>query len=758
VDVRLLRKLCSRATPGSLRIGLKEPRRRTFLLALDRVGEAFSLKLDPVAQCAPAARAVLDFSEGDRQFWVAGRLSPTSKTGGALVLESGPIERPARATRVIPASDVAFVIFLAAAGRQCLPALDVSARGLRLESAVPLQLGTVLDDLIVLFRQEVLRTGEGVVTSCSPSLYSDGRLVYECGVRLRSLTTPRADYSRSERLEIDDVARVRAILWGLCDLQYEITLSGPTGVVRGRVQQSRGERGRAPELRCKVDDADRIPIRSGTVTVECSLFGSGYCFFARIIDRHGDVLTLSPAPKLREWHRRGEERTGFSRDAGVMVTFRHPLSHKTRKRPLVDVSSHGFSFEPERGDDDLWQGLPLADVRIALGGKVFKATQVAVRAVSSRRVSVEMRELPEREADMLREQLVERGPDPVTFHDGRSLESVVAFHRSMALLEPDMDANLNASFDEACRSWRLAHDAPARLMRTAIVPWHGGIGATLTSVRAYERTWILQHSAVASAAVPAGAGQLHGILMRLAAHRADGEYVAGYIDAGAKALHGMVDAFFSKSAPAHRGATRFTLYVADALPKQASGVDAIRRLRGRDELLVEHAAQRALDPVCARALGLRAGEIELPRTRAAFGKIGIQRGRSAFGVFAGDSSVAVLLTETASPGLCLSGLLSASIFLPVLTEVDPDGSKRRALARLARAAEVPGSPPHRFLFMPSGGDAAPLLAEGFRLVGDCTFFALHRLGIVDYQRYVANKYGLLHARLRGRASHVADAA
>src|SRR5262249_17980355 len=158
--------------------------------------------------------------------------------------------------------------------------------------------------------------------------------------------------------------------------------------------------------------------------------------------------------------------------------------------------------------------------------------------------TVEMRELPEREADVLRERLVELGPEPVTFHDGQSLEALVSFHRSMGLLEPEMDANLAASFEDARRTWRLAHGAPGRLMRTAIVPWRGGIGATLTSVRAYERTWLLQHSAVASAAVPAGAGQLHGILMRLAVHRADGEYVAGYIDAGAKALHAMVDAFF----------------------------------------------------------------------------------------------------------------------------------------------------------------------------------------------------------------------
>jgi hypothetical protein len=745
-------------TPGSLRLGLKEPRRRTFLVGAERDGRRLILRLDPVPQCAPAGRAVFDFSESGRQYWVAGTLTPAAGAGAELAVESGPTERPPRAARVIPASDVAFALFVVGTGRQCLPALDVGARGLRVESSAPLELGAVLGDLIVLYRQQVLRTGEGVVTSCSPAFYPDGRLVYECGVRIRNGVPARSDPSPAERIEIDEASRVRAILWGLCDLQYEVTLSGPTGVVRGRIEPIKGivDRSRAPELRCQVADADRIPVRSGTVTVECSLFGSGYCFFARVIDRRGNVLTLSPAPKLREWHRRGEERTGFSPRNAPMVSFQHPLTGGRRKRALADLSSSGFSFEPRRDDDDLWPGLPLGEVSIALGEHVFKATQAVVRSMSARRVSVQMRELPEREADVLRERLLERGLDPVIFHDGRSLPDIVAFHRSMALLEPDMDANLTATFDEARRTWERAHGKHARLMRTAIVPWRGGIGATLTAVRAYERTWILQHSAVASAAVPAGAGQLHGVLMRLAAHRADGEYVAGYIDASAKALHALVDAFFTESAPAHRGATRFTLYSAPAMPR--SGEPTIRRLRGRDEPLVEHVGQRLLDPVCARALGLRAGEIELPQTRSAYRKIGVERGRRAFGVFAGGSCIAILLNEMASPGLSLSGLLSASMFLPVLPHLDPDGSKRRALAELARTVEVSGSPPHRFLFLPAGADDGPLRAAGFRTIGDCTFFALHRLGIVEYQRYVANRYGLLHARLRGRSARVADAA
>jgi hypothetical protein len=766
VDARFLRRLGRRVTPASLRIGSKEARRRTFLVGATREAGELRLTLGPVPSCPPGrARAVLDFSDAGQDYWLAGTVAATADGGGELaelIVDSGPTRRPGRSMRLAPAADVAFAVCIVeveGGGRQCVPILDIGVRGMRVETSMPLEVGTVLGDLVVIFRREVLRSGEGVVTSCSPALYPDGRRVYECGVRYRSSGRRQIDTPVGDRMEIDDLARVRAILWALCDLEYEVTMTGPTGVVRGRMLPQRGiDRTRVPELRCRVDDADRLPVRSGAVVVECSLFGSGYRFYARVSDRRADVLTLSPSPKLREWHRRGEERTTLGPESGAMVSYRHALTGARRAHPLVDLSSHGFSFPPGASDEELWAGLPLKEVRIHFGDLAFRAPEVAIRSVSAGRVSAEMRALPDRDADLMREKLIEHGRDSIRFHDGRGFDELVDFHRSMNLLEDDMEANLAKTLDETRRTWRLAHDRRAGLMRTAIVPWRGGIGATLTSVRAYERTWVFQHSAVASGAVPAGAGQLHGILMRLAAHRRDGEYIAGAIDTSAKTMHGLVSTFFSQSAPAHRGAMRLSLYAAPAGPRRPLDPAVVRRLRGREESLVEHVGARQLDPVCARALSLRAGEIELPETRAAYARLGIERGRDAHGAFRDDQCVAVLLRETASPGLCLSGLMSASFLFPVLPGADPDGTRQLALCDLARAAPVPGDPPNRFLFVPTSNDHGPVLAAGFRPIGECTYFALHRLGIVEYQRYIADKYGLLQARLRRRVAHLPEAA
>src|SRR5580704_811759 len=123
MDVRSLRSLCRRITPASLRLGSKEARRRTFLIGITRQTRQLRLTLGPVPSLpAGRTRAVLDFSDGGAQFWVAGMVTPTTDGGAELTLESGPQMRPSRSTRLMPLDDVAFalcVVEVEEGGRQC---------------------------------------------------------------------------------------------------------------------------------------------------------------------------------------------------------------------------------------------------------------------------------------------------------------------------------------------------------------------------------------------------------------------------------------------------------------------------------------------------------------------------------------------------------------------------------------------------------------------------------------------------------------
>ena len=345
-----------------MRVGSKEARLRTFLVGATSEAGKVRLALGPVPNCPVVpVRAVLDFSHGGREFWVAGPVAPSGDRGAEMTVESGVSERPSRSTRLAPAADVAFAVCLLeveGGGRGCFPILDIGVRGLRVETSTPLSVGTVLADLIVVLRREVLRRGEGVITSCSPARYPDGRLVYECGVRYRSAGRRPVEPAGEDQVEVDDIGRVRAILWGLCDLEYQVSVSGPTGVVSGRMLPQRGtDRGRVPELHCRVNDADRLPVRSGAVIVECSLFGSGYRFYARVTDRLGDVLTLSPSPKLREWHppRRGTDAAARAERAARVVSYRHALTG-ARRAPIrwstLSLRQRRSSFPPGASDEE----------------------------------------------------------------------------------------------------------------------------------------------------------------------------------------------------------------------------------------------------------------------------------------------------------------------------------------------------------------------------------------------------------------------
>ena len=86
---------------------------------------------------------------------------------------------------------------------------------------------------------------------------------------------------------------------------------------------------------------------------------------------------------------------------------------------------------------------------------------------------------------------------------------------------------------------------------------------------------------------------------------------------------------------------------------------------------------------------------------------------------------------------------------------DPGGQAVRALVQLALEHDLPGDPPTRFVFAPDGCDPAPLIEAGLRRVAGCTLYAFGGLGMQEYHRYVATRYGFLHGRLRARSAQAA---
>jgi hypothetical protein len=751
----MFRRACRRLTPVSLRVAAAGPRLLTlFEDVTQRRGRALVTVTPPGEPLVPGTHVTLDF-ELDGEAWVAtARVDEPSATGLRLEVRRGPEPRPPRGPRARPPVGRMVALFVpegAGLGRCAQPVLDVNLRGLRLESSFPFAPGTVLRQLDLVHAHALVRRAEGVVLSSLPVIDPRGRRSWECRVRLRAPTQLADDDAATQVYELSEPGRVRGVLWALCDLSHPVTLHAGTRRFHGRLEPVKGPRDALPPMRCTLLDGDAHDL-AGALQLECALYGSGYRFYARLSGKVGPVLMLHPAPVVREWHRRDEERLGLPAGA-ARFEFVHPVTGARAARGVEDVAVGGVGLSRHEDDELLWPGLPLERARLVLPGGTVRPAEATVRTMSAGRVGVALGGFSDRQSDQLRVELLRLGGSPIELSDGENLDDIVRFHDAVHLLEPDMARNLDATRELTRYQWRLAHQHPDGLMRTALVRWKGGVGATLTLVRGYETGWVLQHSAVASPAVPANPGMLHSLLVRLCIPRPDGEYVCGYIDEEARSQHAVMDAFFHEwSTPEHRGATRFALWSAESR-RRALGLHepaGARRLRKSEEPLVERAALRLLDPLCARALGLRAGEITLPATRAAFARAGLVRAREAWGHFDHGRCRALLLRELASPGLCLSSLLSAGLLLPLGTrELEADLAP---LVDVLLTQPLPSSPPCRFLLAPEGVDERALQNLGLRRVAGCTLYAMHRYGLQEYHRYVASKYGFLHGRLRARTS------
>ncbi len=728
-----------------------------FLSGLQDHAQGRLLALDPVAGVLLPGRVTVDLvAPGGKNLLVTGTLVRQVQPRAVLLVRRAPVARPPRARRIIPGPDPAVCSFIPQGlglGRCHLPVLDIGTRGVSVLSRVPLPVGTSLRDVVVVSRAAHLRHAEGSVKSCTALVLVGGRPAWRCGVALREAGDGRPAPG-TEDAELSDPERVRAILWGLADLRSDVQLHVGARIARAVLLDGRGTREEVPTLEAQLEDGGTLP--AGVAQVATNLYASGYHFMARVRATRVGRVTLSPAGLLRQVFRREDARVNLAHEHDARVTWRHPLEGSTQDNRLLDLSVDGFGMEVDAQAAALWNGMPLKDVTVHLPGQGFAAASAVVRAVDGKRVGVRMAPLPAPDAERLRLALVARSHPSITFHDGNDLDGILAFHRKVKLLEPAMAENLQCALGETRRTWALAHQHPDGLMRTAVGRRGDEVNATLTLVRAYDSSWALQHAAVLHPTVQPSPGTLHGALSSLVYPRPDGEYLFGYLADDVPSQHALMDAFLNTaSTPEHRGRQDFHVLAGRSAPPSGGTPEGVRRIPASLEALVEHAARRVMDPVCAEALALRKGHLTLPDSRRDFARLGLARGREALGVWRKDLCVAVLLREWSSPGLCLSSMLNAAMIIPVFEEADPDGSARASLLRLALTLPLHGNPPWRLVLAPAPWDVGHAAAAGLSRLAGCTLYAFHRHGQREYHHYVASRYGLLHARLRTPAGEAA---
>lgn len=747
-----LRDACEILAPGWVGPPGGAPLVQCFLTGLEERGDERVLILDPVAGPLEAGRVQVDVLAAGAHLHLRGTVEATPGGRVAVAVRRPPVVRPPRARRLVPAPHPSVASFIPEGlglGRCHLPVLDIGARGVSVQSRVPLAVGTPLRDLVVVSRATQLRHAEGTVQSCTALLLAGGRTAWRCGIALRA-PGPGRPAPGTEDAELSDPERVRTILWGLVDLQSDVLLHVSTREVRGTMHAGHGSRDALPALDVRLEDPE-APLPAGVAQVATNLFGSGYHFVARMSRASPGHVTLTPSGFLRQVFRREDTRVDLAHQAEASVLWRHPLDPVEHQHRLLDLGVEGFGMEADAQAFALWPGLPLRDVCIRVPGLAFAAEHAEVRVTSGKRVGVRMAPLSIRDAERLRLMLVLRSNPAIQFHDGEDLDAILRFHRRVKLLEPPMEENLQHGLAETRRTWALAHQHAEGLMRTALGRRDREVTASLTLVRAYDTSWALQHAAVQHPTAQPTPGTLHGALSSLVHPRPDGEFLFGYLADDVPSQHALMQAFLNTaSTPEHRGSQVFHVLAGRAQTGGPTRAEGVRRITPATEALVENAARRVLDPVCAQALALKAGQLTLPESRAAFARGGLVRGRDALGVWRGGQCVAILLREWASPGLCLSSMLNAAMLLPVCQEADPDGRATASLLRMALTLPLHGEPPWRLVLVPVPWDVNRAAPAGLARVAGCTLFAFHRHGQREYHHYVASRYGLLHARLRGQ--------
>ena len=582
--------------------------------------------------------------------------------------------------------------------------MDISNGGLsfrlelegNLEELLP---GTVLHGVQVVRGGELALAAEAItvryVELCDPG-DSGGGAHYRIGCELASPLRPPTT-GKAARIT-DGAARaglLRAALrsGGLYLQDAEGAQAGIT-CNTGRVDLEHG----ALELASPFCPFEKLDVVRGTF----ELGGGSYRFLTAVASTQPLALRLPPVIEVA--HRRTSSRYRPAAGQPVEVELVGPLlPGGAARRPVLELSSTGLSFAAHPEYDLFPPGARLTRVAVKLGGldlccsaevKNLLPLPGKEGAQGELRCGLVFEGLDQQDRGRLADAVMRHRFPGLADGTEVPFEQVWRFFQDTRFLYPEKLQAIAPLVPEIHRTYSRLGPETTHLFKSLVYREQDKLLAHLSTVRAFRRTWVVQHLAgqtrrrgqQAPRVVNQGLSEYFG-------QNTDLEYVKVFFRPDNKWPARVFGGFARKVTDRQLSDLRrfhyLALHTSAILPGAAPDLRVIE-VDGGDLSVVERHFVGAERGLLLRSDDLTRGGLALPELSAAYRERGLQRERRVLLALRKDLPVGFALCELSSPGLNLSELLSSFHASLLPGAVDGAASAERALEqqRQARAALV----------------------------------------------------------------------
>ncbi len=618
----------------------------------------------------------------------------------------------------------------------------------------------------------VLRTSGGFVRHIGLER-TPGDSFFRIGIQIERAG---ASIGYAELASIDDMVRILAVLRRALRRQKTLQCTLVQGV---RHQEDipatlvEDLEGLQPVLRCQPPKLWEVVV-GDVVQVVFDLSGKSYRGWAAVVGTEAGGFVLSLPRSLSMYHRRSSMRFRTGEDRPFAVSFISPITGARIEHPVMDLHALGLSFAYDAAREVLPVGLVVEDCTLVLPDGTHAACRAEVRdnAPLRNHTTVGMARpfrcgmrllnvLPEaRQAVM--DAFVQARCKQI--RDGRTepFRRIWGLVRSVNAFHPDYPNEEGPHLDALEETQQRLAASGEGLAKSLIYCDGERMLGHSSGVRAFSRTWMLQHLMV----VPSFhreeriSRDLCGLAVDYAESLEDVNYLRIYWKLQNKwtdRVFGWIARSMHLEGLTDLRSVNYMRLPLDRQPRTRPGLPAVRAATQADFQWIEAHLRGRGEVVRLLADDLLAQEAEMPTLGARYAQFGMRRGRSIFVVDGEQGPLAFALAQHGTLGLSWPEMTTPFTFLV------PDPQHPRALeareALAARCAEFYREQGKvSAVALVQDDEVEGLLAMGFQWYCRMAEWTFHRSTARTWHTLMAAVFERLQSRSAVRISEWEDKA